>query len=523
MAIPLQRRSGISFDAPSGVLTLDGTSRNDTASVSRTFERLRVQLNQTITMHPTRGVKEIVFVGDAGDDEFTNSTGIKSTANGGDGNDTLRGGSGGDFLIGGFGQDSLQGNDGNDTIWGSGGSDVLSGGNGDDVLFGHGGNDTLHGDAGRDTLNGGNGDDQLLGDAGQDLLVSVGNGTDTLTGGAQWDYIWRDTSDTFTDVSPNEVSRGYVHVISQFRTVLYESGISAPVGLNPIGEDLPDPARDPDHTGASPANFANHPLFASGGPSKDDIFQGWVADCYFVARLSALAAADPEFIRNAVAPLGDGSYAVRFKRNGQDDFIRVDSDLWADSAVFGPTAGTLIYARTGQEGALWVPIIEKAFAIGRRDKASYPSIGFGGGTELSTLVHEPIRTAIQDGLSELAVFDWFKAGQPSGSTQNTVRGSVTMLLLFIHDELANGAPLITGAMPGISDSAAILMTNPAINTTSTYRRGAHIYMIDRVEFDGKGNPTGLRLRDPDGSYETVTDPARLHFCIGRAHREVPAL
>ena len=520
--IPVRRQTGISFNVSTGVLTLEGTSRNDTASVGLTLQGLRVQLNQTITARATRGVKEIVFIGDAGDDQFTNSTGITSTVNGGDGNDTLRGGSGADFLIGGFGQDTLHGNGGHDTLWGSGGSDVLLGGDGDDVLFGHGGNDTLHGDAGRDTLNGGNGDDQLFGDAGQDLLVSVGNGTDTLTGGAQWDNFWRDTSDALTDPSPNEVNRGYVHVISQFRSVVYETGISAAVGLNPIGEDLPDPARYAEHTGASPANFAHHPLFASGGPSKDDIFQGAVSDCYFMARLSAFAAADPEFIRNAVAPLGDGSYAVRFKRNGQDDFVRVDSDLWADSAVFGPTAGTLIYAGTGQEGALWVPIIEKAFAIARRDKASYPSIAGGNGTELSVLVTEPVRTTINDGLSDLDVFNWFNAGQQSGSTQNTVRESVKLLLRFIHIELTDGAPLITGAMSGISNSTAILVNNPATNTESTYRRGAHIYMVDRVEFDANGNPTGLRLRDPYGVYVTVTDPVRLHFCIGRAHREVPA-
>jgi Ca2+-binding RTX toxin-like protein len=70
-----------------------------------TFDGLRVQLNRTITTRPTRGVKEIVFIGDAGDDQFTNSTALKSTLNGGDGNDTVRGGSGADFLIGGFGQD----------------------------------------------------------------------------------------------------------------------------------------------------------------------------------------------------------------------------------------------------------------------------------------------------------------------------------------------------------------------------------------------------------------------------------
>jgi hypothetical protein len=41
-------------------------------------------------------------------------------------------------------------------------------------------------------------------------------------------------------------------------------------------------------------------------------------------------------------------------------------------------------------------------------------------------------------------------------------------------------------------------------------------MVDHVVFDASNNPTGLVLRDPYGSYRTITDFVRLFFCIGRA-------
>jgi hypothetical protein len=516
VGIPVRRFTPIVLDPDTGAITIDGTIGNNTATVSLTFTgQVRVQMDSTVATFFRGGITEIVFIGDDGDDSFTNTTSIKTTANGGDGNDILRGGAGDDFLVGGYGQDTLYGNAGNDTLWGSGGSDTIHGGDDVDVLFGHGGSDELHGGAGRDTLNGGSGNDELFGDEGQDLMVSVGNGTDTLTGGPQWDNFWLDTNDTVTDPSINEQNLGYVHEIAAFRSVVYDGGPAVAVGINPVGENLPDPAKYDDHTGLTLTDFSDHPLFAASGPSKDDIFQGSVGDCYFMARLTAFASAEPEFIRKSVAPLGDGSYAVRFVRNGQEDYVRVDSDLWASAA------GTPKYAKVGQEGALWVPVIEKAFAIARRDKASYPSISGGNGTTLSTLPYTNESWAINDGLSETTVLNWFNNGQPSGTIKNTINGSVTMLLLSIHAELGAGFPLTTGARSGISNATPIKLDDPNTETNeSTYRRGQHIYMIDHVEFDANDNPTGLVLRDPYGVYRTITDPVRLHFCIGRATKQL---
>jgi hypothetical protein len=506
--------TGIALNQTSGVLTMSGTSGNDVAWVAYDASgAVRVILNQYDQTFPKLSVKEIVFSGQAGDDDFRNTTSVRCTANGGDGNDVLRGGSGDDFLVGGYGQDTLYGNGGDDILWGSGGSDVLHGGDGEDVLFGHGGNDELHGGGGRDTLNGGSGNDRLFGDDGQDLIVSVGLGADTVTGGAQWDNYWVDTTDTITDPSAGELQLGYVHKIAGFRGVSYSGGLtSSPVGLDPVGENLPDVLKDAAHTGLSLESFDDHPLFASGGPSKDDIFQGSVGDCYFMAKLSAIGGEEPEHIRKTVAPLGDGSYAVRLYRNGQEDYFRVDSDLWADSA------GTLKYARVGQEGAIWVPIIEKAFAIGRRDTGNYPSISGGNGLTLSNLKYTATTWEIQDGIAPATVVSWFNNGKPAGATKTAINTGVVNLLNWIHQQNNLGIPLTTGARSGIGNGTAIMLDNAATADTneSTYRRGQHIYQVDHVTFDGNGNPTGLVLRDPYGVYRTITDFVRIYFCIGRA-------
>ena len=508
------RYTGITFNATTGVLSMSGTSGNDVAWVAYDATgAVRVILNQYDQTFPKAQVKEIVFSGGDGDDDFRNSTSVKCTANGGDGNDVLRGGSGPDFLVGGYGQDTLHGNDGNDTLWGSGGSDVLRGGNGDDLLFGHGGNDQMHGGAGRDTLNGGSGNDQLFGDEGQDLIVTVGLGADTITGGAQWDNYWIDTTDTITDITAGEQQYGYVHKIAGFRGVSYSGGNTvSPVGLDPVGEALPDPLKYAEHTGLSLQDFSDHPLFASTGPSKDDIFQGSVGDCYFMAKLSALAGEDPEWVRKTVAPLGDGSYAVRLYRDGKEDYFRVDADFWADSA------GTPKYAKFGQEGAMWVPVVEKAFAIGRRDTGNYPSISGGNGLTLSGLKYTSTSYEITDGVSAQTVVTWFKNGQPAGTTKTAIHTGVVNLLHWIHAQNQAGMPMNTGARSGINNATTIQLDDPATadSNESTYRRGQHIYQVDHVNFDANGNPTGLVLRDPYGSYRTITDFVRIYFCIGRA-------
>jgi hypothetical protein len=511
--------AGIAFNNVNGIVTITGSSLNDVATVSVVNKQVQVSLISYGTQPPylanfsdlksyaVGSVKEIVFYGLDGNDTFTNNTSIKSYADGGYGDDVLNGGSGDDFLIGNYGNDTLYGNDGNDTLWGSGGNDKLYGGNGCDVLEGHGGNDVLYGGAGNDTLYGGSGNDQLFGDAGNDVIVSIGGGTDTITGGPQWDSVWMDTTDTMTDTSPNETSLGYIHQVGQYFSYSFDGGkTSTAVSKDYNGQDLADPK--PASNTALKKNFANSPLFAPGGPTKDDIFQGSVGDCYFMSTLSALAKVNPDYIRNMVVDMGDGTYVVRFYRNGVADYVTVDADLWVNAA------GKPLYAKLGTGGSLWVPIVEKAFAFWREQLGSYGSIVGGNGPALNGVLGlPPVKNGpVDTSLTPQQVVDWFNSGSPSGPVKTKITTSVTSLLAWVQSQLTNGQALTAGGPAGLTDHTPL--RTPASGASSTYHRGQHIYMVDSVILDSNKNPIGICLRDPYGSYINLKDFTRIYFCIG---------
>jgi Ca2+-binding RTX toxin-like protein len=214
-------QSSIVWDASSGILTLDGTLGDDTASVSqvnnsaRTFEANLNGTTRTIALGRMESISEIVFEGHAGDDTFVNNTDFDSDANGGQGNDTLTGGTGTDnleggggddtlvggggvdYLHGGEGTDSLSGGDGDDYMYGDDGQDVMDGGEGDDRMYGGDdadsmtggrGDDRVFGQSGADTLEGEDGDDYIVGADGDDV-INGGDGDDTIDGGDEEDTI----------------------------------------------------------------------------------------------------------------------------------------------------------------------------------------------------------------------------------------------------------------------------------------------------------------------------------------------
>jgi hypothetical protein len=494
--------SGV-FQSPDGTVMIVGGNGNDTVIVSTPLAGMvRVTMNGTSKSFLFGSVKEIAFYGKAGNDSFTNQTGIPCSAYGGEGDDVLHGGTSEDFLVGGLGQDTLHGNGGNDTLWGSGGDDTLYGGDGNDLAKGHGGKDKLYGGLGADSLYGGTGDDTLQGDGGQDLIVTVGGDRDTVSGGAQWDNFWVDSTDTILDRTPNEVELGYVHVITAFEPAAYPTG-TQPIGLNPGGEDLPDPDPVPLHTDLTLRNFADAPLFASTGPSMDDIFQGdKVGDCYILAKLAALADAEPDFIRRLVVPLGDGTFAVRFYRAGKEFYYRVDADLWVEGS--NPK-----YAGLGVERALWVPMVEKAYAFFQKGDGQYSSLSGAGGADEHLRI-QSTKKVIDDGLTPEQVIAWVQAGSPEGAVKDAVEAGARDLLTWVAQQRSEGKGMITGATPTIHDQKPIEI--------DTYRSGKHLYTIDRVLFDLHGHPRTLVLRNPYGSSVQLSDPTRIHFCIGRAVR-----
>ena len=437
------------------------------------------------------------LAGGAGDDSLTGSTA----------NNQVWGMAGTDTIVGNLGIDRLLGGDGNDSIAGSGGSDLLWGGLGDDDLRGHGGQDTLRGEAGNDALNGGSDNDTYDGGSGNDFLMAIGLGTDALTGGSQWDSTWRDSSDSLSDLTPDEDTKGYQHVVSAFHSV---AG-SYSTGLDPVGEDLPDPAAVTGQT-VTKQNYASAPLFGPAGPRKEDVDQGALGDCYFMARLGSVASSFPDYIRNSVAPLGDGSYVVRFWKDAsphQATYVRVDADLWTNSANRPAYAGVLA------GGGSWVAIMEKAYAVARKDLVSYGSIEGGNGTKLVQVVADDATFAISNGtLTPTAVKDWWSQGEPAGTIADTVRAQNKTLLDWLHARRSEGKAVGFGSMGNLSNSLPL--------TTNNYRRSEHIMIIDHVNFDAGGQPVSVTIRNPWGSLDnnvpggptqTISDPARIWYLI----------
>lgn len=169
-----------------GVLTIGATTANDTVrttldtrgTLSTADDQVVVRVSHSGHTDECRfrasDVARIVANLGDGADVFSNLTGIRSEANGGNGNDSLFGGSNDDRLSGGSGDDRLFGLGGNDVLHGNNGNDRLEGGDGRDFLFGDAGRDTLLGGAGNDRLDGGfdkNNSDVLLGGAGFDVFV----------------------------------------------------------------------------------------------------------------------------------------------------------------------------------------------------------------------------------------------------------------------------------------------------------------------------------------------------------------
>ncbi|MCY2927455.1 MAG: C2 family cysteine protease, partial [Planctomycetota bacterium] len=203
---------------------------------------------------------------------------------------------------------------------------------------------------------------QVYGFGGNDLLVSVSGAAESVWGGSGFDSFWCDAGDQIGDAEATETAAKSVHIVGAFYQPLGGTGVS----LELAGQNLSDPLAN----GGTYANFSSRPLFAN-GPQYNDVIQGGVGDCYFLAALSSLAASDPDVIRQMVAPLGDGTYAVRYFRAGQEVYVRVDGDL---PAYYGTTP---FNARLTPDGEIWVAIAEKAYAEIRTGANTYASLAYG--------------------------------------------------------------------------------------------------------------------------------------------------
>lgn len=105
--------------------------------------------------------------------------------------------------------------------------------------------------------------------------------------------------------------------------------------------------------------------FFSEAAEGNDPIQGSVANCYFIAALSSVAWTFPYLISHRTVPSGvnQPDYLNRVKfyskgggKNGDTKEVEVSENLVTRST------GSLVYARSSEQGELWCGVYEKAFA-----------------------------------------------------------------------------------------------------------------------------------------------------------------
>ncbi len=99
----------------------------------------------------------------------------------------------------------------------------------------------------------------------------------------------------------------------------------------------------------------------------NDVKQGSIGNCYFVAQLAAQAKADPSVIQNLIKDNGNGSYTVSlYLKDKRQPWKRNKTDIVISSEFPTSNGTSAAYAKpgdVGKDGAeLWVMLIEKAFA-----------------------------------------------------------------------------------------------------------------------------------------------------------------
>lgn len=427
----LENRQMFAAGLPSmsfGDLTFNGTNNNDVITVVNAprpwympsnFQPIDVTINGVVSRHTVLpGKQRLVINGLGGQDQITVDANIECALYGGEGNDILKGGPRNDRLYGGNGTDRLYGRDGDDTLVSVDG--VAEG------TYGGNGNDTFWVDG--------------------PLSVYTPYGSITAQEGS--------------DVSTAEVSAGTVHQIRG-----YEGSVSKKLD----GQDLTDPGlTKTSYTYKS--GFSDQPLFTSSGPSKDDVNQGDVGDCWMLASFSAVAKTRPEIIRQSVVDLGDGTFAAEFHRSGNAVYVRVDGQLPVTSG------GDLAYAKLGTAAwvgrASWVPILEKAAAqfFNTTTRIGYNSL------------HNGIATGAYEALGITNTWDY-----PAGNVASGVSAAnMTTFLNRVRDGFRAGRAVTIGF-------------GKLLGNLPSQVFGEHAYTVENVITDASNNVTSLRLRNPWGN------------------------
>lgn len=264
-------------------------------------------------------------------------------------------------------------------------------------------------------------------------------------------------------ISPAEIAKlekGMPWTQPGFNTTdVYLSGAQSQTKVNTTGIHYGPPPKEP---------LGNTTL------SYKDANQGQFGDCWAMASMTALAKADPSFVKNSFVPNTNGTVSVRlFDHDGGTHWVTVTPDLPLDSN--GNTVGA-----HGTNGQLWPAYYEKALAQTYQDDT-------GGADDQHE--HNPVYNKAEQGDYGALEWEYNDKAAPyvSGNPADKLGG---------WDDIKSAA----------ADNKGVIVSTGDPPDTSGAPVGyvdRHVFYVQSVNPDGTitlGNPWG-----PDAQTVTVNE------------------
>jgi len=205
-----------------------------------------------------------------------------------------------------------------------------------------------------------------------------------------------------------------------------------------------------------------NPAFGAGGPSMNDINQGYLGDCYMLASLAEVAKQEPSLIQSMITNNGNNTYGVRFFYGGSAQYVTVNDSLADGGGVFN--SGTNI----------WASLVEKAYAQVQASGDitgnnvnygnSFSTIGNGGAPEY----------ALEEITGASTITDFYANGSSwsryaysnTFSVQSASSGFTTAsVLATLATDLAGGSDVVLSSRTQSADSRGYitLVANHALS------------------------------------------------------------
>jgi len=255
------------------------------------------------------------------------------------------------------------------------------------------------------------------------------------------------------------------------------------------------------------------------GADVNDVVQGAVGDCYFLAALASVAWSRPYWIATKMLELDTRGHAadqIEFRLNGTWKMFQVSEAVPALSP-----GNIFIYARSSQTGEVWPAIFEKAYAQYRAnttsDQPDYSKLAYG----------DPVAAAVQltgltgtyystQAMTADVIWDTVRASSISCKTFNpmvawTYPTAPTGVNYNTAHIVANHAYSILG-WTYVNGAKYIVLRNPWGNTEATLNvLGGTWTPWDASYYGGPAQPHPFTLPTVDGVFAIRADTFKACF------------